>query len=357
MAQCVLNGVKMTGCSLVLGENKCRIEDYPLLYNGSNAQLLRLKESVGLGTRYVANQSTTTADLCEQAARMLMEAHHISPSHIGAIISITQTPDYRMPGNAHVLHARLGLSQHALALDAVMGCSGFVYGVWLAGMMIASGISNVLLLAGDTLSREINPEDKVLAPLFGDAGSATLLEATPNAQPMHFILRADGTRLKSIYIPAGGARCPSTKQTQQLYTAEDGSTRSQDNLFMDGFDVFRFSMAEQPPLLQDILAFSGKKAEDIDYFLLHQANKLFVDSVAKKTGIPSEKMPSDIFSRYGNLNAASIPAVLCHSLGDTIKENKLQAVLQGFGVGLSWGACQLELDNVLCLPPVRYGQR
>lgn len=336
-----------------MGEQFSRIDDSPEHYNNDAAFLRRLKKSIGIDSRYIAAPGTTTSDLCHNAATKLLAAMRVPAASIGALISVTQTPDYSMPGNAHVLHHSLGLSQAAPALDVGLACSGYVYGVWLAAMMAASGISRVLLVAGDTMSKAVNKKDRTTAPLFGDAGSATLVERVENAPPMYFALRADGAGLKNMYIPAGACRMPSDEATRAEVCDEKGCMRSQEDFFMDGFGTFAFTMAEQPRLLRDILALSHKDAGAVDFFIFHQANSYIVQTITKKAGIPPEKAPSDIFTRYGNQSSASIPAVLC-SLAERLAGKKCSVVLQGFGQGLSWGACQTELENVMCLPPAVY---
>lgn len=357
MAGYTISGVRFAGCALVLGENRHVIDDEPEFWNRDPEQLHKLKTMIGMDVRYVANDSTTTCDMCDQAAASLFGALDIAPADIGAVISVTQTPDHAMPGNAHVLHHRLGFSHDVPALDVTMGCSGFVYGLWLAAMAASCGGKKVLLVAGDTLSKKAGKQDRTTMPLFGDAGAAAVISPDPANAGMRFVLHADGSHCKDMYIPAGGAREPSTEATRAAVVFDDdGSSRSAEDVFMDGFAVFRFTMTEQPKLLREILAYSGKSADDMDYFILHQANRYIVETIVKKAGIPPEKSPADIFSRFGNQNSASIPGVLCGALAEALRGVKAQAVLQGYGTGLSWGACQLVLDNVVCLPPVRYGR-
>ncbi len=356
MANFNLKNIRIAGCSLVLGEDEHLIESEPWHYNNDAALLKRLKEMIGLGTRYQARDTTTTSDLCYQAAHSLCLSMGIPLESVEAIISVTQTPDFTMPGNAHVLHAKLNLPKTTLALDVQMGCSGFVYGLWLSSMIISSGAKRVLLVAGDTLSKLAHPKDRTTAPLFGDAGSATLVEYSKDAPDIYFMLHSDGSLLENMYVQGGASRCPSSSKTRQEKVFEDGNVRSMENIFMDGFGIFSFTMTEQPILLRGILDLAGKNKEDVDFFVLHQANKYIVETITNKSGIEPAKVPSDIFTRFGNLNSASIPGVLCGSLADKLKNKKNQAVLQGFGTGLSWGACQLELHNVHCLEPVCYGR-
>ncbi len=352
MSTYTIPNATLDGCSIVLGENRRTIDDEPEHYNHDQAQLHRLKNIIGMDTRYIVANGTTTCDLCTQAAQTLMQALHLAPDSIGTIIFVTQTPDYLIPGNAHLLHARLGFGVDTSALDVTMGCSGFIYGLWLAAMTASFSQKKVLLLAGDTLSTKAHPQDSITAPLFGDAGSATVISHTPQSTPMHFVMYTEGASFKNGYIPAGGARMPSTPETRIASPDAKGNLRSAENLHLDGFGIFSFTMTKQPQLLKAILRYSDKNITDIDYFLLHQANRHIVETIAKKSGIPAEKVPADIFSRFGNQNAASIPGTLCGSLADTVQGRSLQVVMQGYGVGLSWGACQLELKNALCLPPV-----
>lgn len=357
MAEYTIPGARLDGCSVVLGENRRVIDDEPEYWGHDREQLRKLRDMIGMDARYAADEGTTTCDLCEQAAHSLLKALGLVPEDVGAVVSVTQTPDYAMPGNAHLLHGRLGLSHDAPAFDVAMGCSGFVYALWLAAMAASSGNRKVLLAAGDTLSKKAGKNDRTTAPLFGDAGAAAVISPAPKGPAMRFILHADGSRYADMYIPAGGAREPSTDDTRQETDLEDGGSRSLENVFMDGFAIFRFTMTEQPRLLREILAYSGKTVADIDYFILHQANRYIVETISKKAGIPPEKAPADIFSRYGNQNAASIPGVLCGSLAEKLRGKRARVVMQGYGAGLSWGACQLELDDALCLPPVRYGEK
>lgn len=341
MATLIIPDVKILGSSLVLGELKRDFADEPQYYDNDPATLRRLCHTIGFGTRQVADAATTTADLCHAAAVRLLAALPCRAEEVGAIVFVTQTPDYLMPGDAHVLHARLGLSDYAAAYDLEMGCSGYVYGLSLAAMLASHNIGKVLLLAGDTLSKMTNAKDRTTAPLFGDAGSATLLDYAPAAQPMHFLLRARGSGLEKMYVPGGGAR-----------HAEAGNSKKTDNhVHMDGFGIFDFTMREQPVALRDILSNAGKGLSDIDYVIMHQANRYIVETITRKAGIARDKAPCDIFSRYGNLNSASIPGVLCGSLARELAGRKAQVVLQGFGIGLSWGACQCELDRIVCIEP------
>ena len=216
----------LTGISITLGENKHVFSEEPAYYNNDEALCKRLQKTIGFGTRYWTSKQTTTCDLCENAARRLMASKRIESGSIDAIISVTQTPDYFMPGNAHVLHERLKLSKNCAALDVEMGCSGFVYGLWLSYMMVSSGLKRILLVAGDTLSKAANPKDRTEAPLFCDAGSAAIIEYSEKESPSCFILKADGTGVAKMLQPAGAYRTPSSEETRTEKKDSDGNIRS-----------------------------------------------------------------------------------------------------------------------------------
>jgi len=354
MTKSIIKNAKIKGISIVVGENKKCIDDEPSYYNGDKTQLERLKKTIGFGTRYWTNNETTTCDLCEQASKNLLKKLAIPVRSIDAIISATQTPDYYMPGNAHVLHKKLGLSKDTIALDLELGCSGFMYGLWLSFMMLNSGLKRILLVTGDTLSKVANKKDRTEAPLFGDAGSACIIDFDQDAKESYFILKSDGNGVDSMYQPAGAYRTQSSEETRVEKADKDGNIRTDENIYMNGFDIFNFTLTEQPKLLNEILEFSNKTKDEIDYFVLHQANVYIVETIIKKAKIEMEKAPSNVFSKYGNQNSASIPGAICEALSDCFANTKKQVVLQGFGIGLSWGACKLEFDNVVCLKPDVY---
>ena len=152
-------------------------EQVDLLYGGDIKKAQRIKKSIGLDVRYIADEKTTTLDLCFQASLNLFKQIPIQKQEIDAIIFVTQTPDFLQPNNAHLLHGKLNLSQNCACFDLNQGCSGYVYGLFLSSMLIESGARHVLLCAGDTLSKTVDLKDSNTAPIFGDAGSATLIRS------------------------------------------------------------------------------------------------------------------------------------------------------------------------------------
>jgi len=319
------------------------------------AQLERIAKTIGLVDRMVAPASVTALDLCEDAARRLLNEMNLDVSSIDAVIFVTQTPDHSQPNNASLLHGRLGLSKSAFAFDLSLGCSGWVVGLQQAGLLCAhGGAGRVLLCAGDTLSRLTHEKDRAMDPLFGDAGSATIVERTGQATSMHFILGADGKGAQSIIVPAGGARQPATDLTRKEKVDVSGNTQHAENLQMDGAEVFNFSLREIPSAVQSVMQHAGYTPALADALVLHQANKFIVESIAQKIGFEKSKVPSGIVAQFGNQSSASIPCALIHALGGALAQKPLKLVGCGFGVGLAWGAFAGEIGPLTVAPIAPY---
>lgn len=325
---------------------KC-IDDELSLFGGNINQLERLKKTIGLDKRRVVEPGTTAADLCYVAAERLLLGLGLKRDQIDAVICVTQTPDYSQPCNAAVLHGRLGFAKDCAALDVNLGCSGYVYGLWLAHTMIASGgCQRVLLLAGDTISRLVHAQDRAVAPLFGDGGSATLVQRADKAGTSHFSLQSDGRGYRHLIVPAGGARCPRSPQTADAVLDDTGNLRSPENLFMDGAEIFNFSITEEPRSVQDLLKYAGADQDVVDYFVFHQANRYILKNIAKRLKLDIAKVPMQTVERYGNQSSASIPAAICGELAPRLKAKAgSRLLLSGFGVGLSWASALLEVPQ------------
>ncbi len=348
MAKCSFNQVQIGGVvTCVPPLEKC-IDDEIDLFGGNEKQIARLKKTIGLDRRRVVESGTTAADLCEAAAVRLFEGAGLEAESIDAMIFVTQTPDYSQPCNAAVLHGRLDLPKSCAALDVNLGCSGYVYGLWLAHMMVgAGGCERVLLLAGDTISRIVNPKDRAVAPLFGDGGSATLIRRSEVETNAWFSLETDGKGFDKLIVPAGGQRTPSSAETRSEVTDEGGNVRSSENLFMDGAEIFNFSIVEEPKAVREVVEYAGLDFDAVDYFVFHQANRYILSNIAKRLKIDLAKVPMQTVERYGNQSSASIPSALCGELGDVLRGSKPQRLLlSGFGVGLSWASVILDVAEL-----------
>lgn len=326
---------------------KC-IDDEIELFGGNPKQIARLKKTIGLNKRRVVEPGTTALDLCESAAQQLLKSAGLSVAEIDALVFVTQTSDYQQPCNAAVMHGRLGFSRDCAALDVNLGCSGYVYGLWLAHMMVSSGgCKRVLLLAGDTISRIVNTKDRTVAPVFGDGGSATLIEYSEEAGLAQFSLETDGSGFEKLIVPAGGMRQPCSEVTAEESVDADGNRRSLENLFMDGAEIFNFSISVEPQSVKELLDYAGLGTDEVDYFVFHQANRYILGNIAKRLKLDTEKVPMQTVERYGNQSSASIPCALSGELSDALlKGTSKKVLLSGFGVGLSWASVVLDLSGL-----------
>jgi 3-oxoacyl-[acyl-carrier-protein] synthase-3 len=256
----------------------------------------------------------------------------------------TQTPDYICPATTCVVHGRLGLSASTFAYDVNLGCSGYVYGLWLASQAVASGTAKrVLLLAGDTLSRVLSPEDKSVAMLFGDAGTATALEFNTSASIMSYTMGSDGTGYENLMIPVGGFRLRPTPEAFVRTKGEDGAMRSPMDLYMDGLAVFNFTLQRVGPLVRDTLALHGWKTEQVDGFLFHQANGFMLNTLIRKLKLPADRVPINI-GKYGNTSMSSIPLLLADDFSERLcGDTQQHLLLAAFGIGYSWAAVAITL--------------
>lgn len=344
-----LSNIRLAGLAVTTGSV---VRDYVadgLAAGLDRAALERNARTVGLHERRVAVAGVTALDLCADATTRLLAEMGLDATSIDAVIFVTQTPDHAQPNNASLLHGRLGLSKSAPAYDLSMGCSGWVTGLHQAALLCAhGGAARVLLCAGDTLSRLTNPGDRSTDPLFGDAGSATIVEKTGRSEPWHFVLGADGTGAGAIVVKQGGARQPAGPLVER--TDAEGGRFHDANLVMNGADVFSFTLLEVPSAIQAVLRHAGLTPETTDALVLHQANRFILSTLAKKTGFTEAQTPMAAFGRYGNQSSASIPCALIDGLGVRLEAGSLKVVGCGFGVGLSWGAFAGEFGPLTIVP-------
>ncbi len=300
----------------------------------------KIDEKTGIHERHVAAPEETASDLAVAAAQKLFASGVCAPADIDYILLCTQSPDYFLPTTACGVQDRLGIPTTAGALDFNLGCSGFIYGLGLAEGLIATGqAQKVLLLTAETYSKFIHPRDRSVRTIFGDAAAATLLSAVDTEQPSlgPFLYGTDGKGSPNLIVPAGGARRPRTAETAVPVEDESGIQRSADQLFMDGAEVFNFTLTAVPASVTKLLAKAQLSLEDIDLFVFHQANRYMLEHLRKRIKIPAEKFQISM-SHCGNTVSSTIPIALKHALAEGRLQKGALVVLVGFGVGYSWGA-------------------
>lgn len=300
----------------------------------------KIASKVGINQRHVATEDETSADLATKAAEKLFAENNMDKNAIDFILFCTQSPDYFLPTSACVIQNRLGLQTSCGALDFNLGCSGYVYGLSLAKGLIFAGVAkNVLLLTGETYSKFIHPKDKGNRTIFGDGGSASLISTEGFAELGHFELGTDGKGANNLMVKSGGMRY--WEATNDMTFDENGNPISSDHLYMNGAEIFNFTIEAVPQLVRNTLIKNNLELSDIHLCAFHQANKYMLNFLRKKLKIEEEKFYY-YMSEVGNTVSSTIPIVLTEAK----KEERLKGnvLLAGFGVGYSWGGCVLKID-------------
>lgn len=315
--------------------NELLVEEFP------EWSVDKIADKVGINTRYIADDNETAADLAIKAAKKLFATDlTINRDEIDFVLFCTQSPDYFLPTSACLIQDRLGLPTTCGALDFNLGCSGYIYGLSLAKGLIMGGIAkNVLFLTGETYTKHLHPKDKGNRTIFGDAGSATLISTEGLAEIGNFSLGTDGRGAENLIIKTGAFRHKNAMN--DLIFDEKANPTSSDYLFMNGSEIFNFTIDIVPTLVKDILDKNELSKEDIDGYIFHQANAFMLNFLRKKLKIEEEQFHY-YMSEVGNTVSSTIPIVLYEKL----KENKLKGnlLLAGFGVGYSWGGCILKIE-------------
>jgi 3-oxoacyl-[acyl-carrier-protein] synthase-3 len=297
----------------------------------------KMAAKTGIVERRLAAPEECASDLAVKAAEKLFAGGACRRDEIDFILLCTQSPDYLLPTTACLLQDRLGVPTSAGALDFNLGCSGFVYGLGLAKGLIETGqADNVLLLTAETYGKFLGPDDRAVRPLFGDAAAATLVQRRAEAagEPPWigpFVFGTDGKGAENLILRAGGMR------RRHGAAARRDEAPSPDHLYMNGPEIFTFTLGAVPRAVEALLARAGRAADDVDRYVFHQANGYMLERLRAKMKIPAEKFVLAL-SHCGNTVSSSIPIALKDAAGRGGLTPGHVVMLVGFGVGYSWGA-------------------
>ena len=299
----------------------------------------KIDQKTGIKERHIVGPDECSSDLAVAAAQKLFVSGACDPQSIDYLLLCTQSPDYFLPTTACLVQDRLGLPTTTAALDFNLGCSGYIYGLGLAQGLIVSGqASNILLITAETYSKFVHPQDKSVRTIFGDASAATLIRSVESDLPLigPFVYGTDGKGGPNLIVETGGMRRPRTVETSVTVEDRSGNVRSSDNLFMDGGEIFTFTLSAVPESVAKLLKRSGKSLEEIDLFVFHQANKYMLDHLRKRMKIAPEKFYIAM-SHCGNTVSSTIPIALKHACLENRLPSGATVMLVGFGVGYSSG--------------------
>lgn len=299
-------------------------------------------KNTGIKAKRRCDYDQTAADFSYAAAKQIMDAGYYKPEEIGVLINITQTPDYRTPATALTIQKRLGLSKDCLVFDINLGCSGFVYGVSLAASILkTSSASRGIVTVGDTLARGRKhiklKRSSNTGLLFGDASAAILVEKCDNGGFCSGLM-SDGTGHKALSSPYNAWRHP----------------EGPESIPGDDIAVFNFTIGEVPAILKEYMEKTGTTVEDYDDLVLHQANMMILKNIAKRIGMPMEKVPVCL-DRFGNTSGCSVPLAIVDKYGENSEDRVVNLLTSSFGIGLSWGVVGFKI-NVKDILPLTEGK-
>jgi len=331
--------MRVVGISSAVPTKRVQNTDLEDLFGAETVR--KIVESTGISGGYQCEEEQTAGDLCYVAARDILDKKAVDPASIGVLILVSSWPDYFGPATSFVLHKRLGLGRDCIVYDVNLNCSGYIFGLHTAcSLMQCSSAERALVLVADTTCKGVSPLDRNRL-LFGCAGAATLVEKTDAAPRMLFGLKSDGSRFKTIITAAGAFRNRNASREREAWF--DGNIRSDYDVFINGPEIFSFSMTDVPRLFEEFLQHYQLGTEEFDCLLLHQANLWIMKRLARKLKIPVEKMPVSL-DRYANCSQATIPVTICDAFAG-VRDRHIHALASGFGVGLSWGVAALDFDT------------
>ena len=341
--KCIIKNICINSIATCLPEKVVEMTSYADIF-GEKVVEDTIKGS-GIERLHVAAVGETTADLCQRAAELIFDRENIDRSSIDGVVFVSQTFDYFNPATSCVLQGKLGLSNDCVCFDISYGCSGYIYGIFQAASLIGSGACNkVLVMAGDTNSKFVDPDDKSSVMVFGDAGSATIVSKGEGQLAFHIM--SNGYDYKTVLWDGLGCRAhPQNRQPD--YRSKDAP--------MSGDDVFSFIVSVGPKTIKSVLDLVGWNKDEVDFYGLHQATRITVDFMRRKLKLAHpDRAPFDI-QNYGNTGPTTVPMVLTdwpHRAKDIDTSIWKKVVLAAYGVGLSWGSIACDLSKTKIYSPI-----
>ncbi len=331
-------GATIQHITVFLPEQVLTNEDLALQLPGWHPE--DIYQKVGIRQRHITGEHETALDMAQKVCEKLFESY--DRQQVDFILLCTQSPDHFLPTSACLLQKRLGLSTSVGALDFALGCSGYVYGLATAKGLLAGGLaSTVLLVTAETLSKHIHPRDKANRSLAGDAATASIITLSDDNHIGEFVLGTEGND-RDMIVPNGACRHPYEMNPAE-YTDKNGNVRTDNHYFINGHEVFNFTMKKVPVLVKAVMAKNNLTMNTVDYFVFHQANKFIIDHLRKMSGIPSEKFYLNM-ENTGNTSSCTIPIALRDALDRHLIKKNDRVLLAGFGIGYSWAGTVITIS-------------
>ena len=345
MARWKIKNVGMKGVAMAIPKNVVKTSDFDF-FSQEEAEVF--DNAVGIKSRHIAPDSMCASDMCQAAAEKLIEELGWERDSIDVLLFESVTGDYRTPPTSCILQDRLALSENCFCMDIPMGCCGCMYAITVAGNLLTTGnVRRALLLIGDTALRMGSMKDKSRVPLFGDCGTAVALEYDETANDIIVDFHTYGKGYEALMTPHGGFRHPANPTSFEYEDFGNGIVRAPIHTLINGMNVFSFAISRPPKSIESFLAdYNLDRNVDIDYFLIHQANKMIVDRIVKKLKFPQEKVPYNL-EEFGNLGGASIPSLMVSRLRDELMTKECSLLMSSFGLGLTWGTMLMKTKPMI----------
>jgi 3-oxoacyl-[acyl-carrier-protein] synthase III len=328
-----MHGCKISTIEMYLPKKSVTNEDLALEFPDWSPS--KIVKKIGIAERHVTIENETALDLAREVCDKLFQK--VDKQSVDFLLFCTQSPDYLLPTSACILQDQLGLPTTIGALDFNLGCSGFVYGLAMAkGLISAKVASNVLLVTSETYSKHLHPQDRGNRSIFGDGAAACIVTESDENQIFEFALGTDGSGWENLIIRNKGMRS-SYNENAEDWTDEAGAIRNDNNLYMNGPEIFNFTIEAVPKLINQVLQKNQVEIADIDYVVFHQANQYMLNYLRDIIGIPEEKFYLNML-HTGNTVSATFPIALIDAQEKQLIKKGDKVLLAGFGVGYSYGA-------------------
>ena len=353
MSQLTINNVRIAGLSACVPTTVEDNRTLPIYKDENDA--LKVIASTGIERHHKVDDKTTASDLTVKAVEALLDKLGWSSHDVDCFAYVCTSRDFIAPQTACILQDRLKLREDCCVFDLPFGCSGWVYGMSIVSSLMSHGtFKRSILVAAETNTRNRNPRDTAVRPLFGDAATATALEYDPaRSHPMNFMYGVDGSGYDAVWAPFGGIRNPVTPEALEEKEVSPGVYRRGVDMIVNGMDVFGFAIKQPPRSLKELMTTFNIDVETVDLLLLHQANKFIDEKIRKAVKIPPEKTPYCL-EEYGNVTSASIPLTMVTRCAEQLSGSEKHCVACGFGVGLAWASMEFYAGNVEVVDVIDY---
>lgn len=345
MSKLTIHNVRIKGLAACVPSMIEHNIDLPIFSTIQEAQ--KVIASTGIESHRAVGEGVTASDLTIEAVLRLLDDVGWQSADVDCLFYVCTSRDFIAPQTACILQDRLGLRNDCFVMDLPLGCSGWIYGMSVAGSMMSHGtFKKGLLIAAETNTKNRSKQDRTVRPLFGDAATATALEFDALAKPMDFMFGVDGGGYQAVWAKHGGMRYPTTEEAVLDRQIEPGIIRKGTDMVVNGMDVFAFAIKRPPMALKEMIEEFDIDIDKVDYLLLHQANKFIDEKIRKSLKFPAEKVPYCL-EEYGNVTSASIPLTMVSRLSAPLQNHQCNILACGFGVGLAWATMRFYTNDLI----------